>query len=182
METPSSVDSEGMTTTVNKSRLMIGAVVLLVLIGTSWFVANREATAGTRSMLVGRDWSAATSAWGLPACRAAAIRVTARESAAQRGKGKSALVVPHAELVVVDPSSVHGRGSRVSNRVLVFTDDQEIQDFIGRHVAGDLAAASTETRVAIDRARPVRLVEIDPYERIVGIQEIRPVFVTVLKR
>ena len=161
---------------------MIAGILLLVLLGGSWFFATREATAEAGVGLVGRDWSSATSTWGLPICRAAAIRLTARESAARRAQGESALVVPHAELVLTDPSAVHGRGSRGSNRVLVFTDDPEIREFIGRHLSGDLATVGTETRVAVDRALPVRLVEIDPYERIIGIRQIRPVFLTVPKR
>ena len=171
-----------MTTTLNKSRWMIAAIVLLALVGVSWFMTTREAVAETGSEMVGRDWSTATAAWGHPACRAAGVQLTARESAARRAQGQSALMVPHPELVLLDPSPVHGRGSRVSNRVLVFTDDPEIRSFIGRHVDGDLASSDTETRIAIERARPVRLVEIDPYERILGIRQIRPVFLTVLKR
>lgn len=179
---PPLVDAVGMVTSIGKSRLLIGGVVVLILIVASWALSTREATADAGSGLMGRDWSQATASWGLPLCRAAGVRVTARESAARRASGESSLVVPHAELVVMDPSSVHGRGSRVSNRMLIFTEDPEVRAFIDRHVAGDLAAVKTETRVAIDRARPVRLVEIDPYERIVAIQTIRPVFVTVPQR
>ena len=156
--------------------------MLLILLATAWLVSTDEASAGHRKELFGRDWSSATSGWGLPACRAAGISITARESAARRAEGQSALVVPHAELVVMDPCPVHGRGSRVSNRMLVFTSDPAIRGFLDRHVKGDLLENTTETRIAIDRARPVQLVEIDPYERILSVQEIRPVFLTVIKR
>ena len=39
-----------------------------------------------------------------------------------------------------------------------------------------------ETRVAIDRSSPVRVVELDPLGRVAGLRMIRPVFVTVQRR
>ena len=177
-----SVDSRTMKTVQEKSHLMIGGVIVLLLVGVSWFMATREASAESVSSLVGRDWSSASSVLGFPACRAAGYELTARESAARRAEGESALVVPHAELMLIDPGAVQGRGSRVSSRVLVFTDDATIRTFLDRHASGDLQDTRTETRIAIERPGTVRVVELDSRERIVSIREIRPVFLTVRKR
>lgn len=171
-----------MATSISKSGWVIGGVVGLALMAGSWLAVVRVAGAEEVSNLVGRDLSAATTAWGFPICRASAARATSRESAARRAEGRSSLVVPHAELVVVDPTPMHGRGSRISNRVLVFTDDPDVRRFIGRHTGGDLAAASGETRIAIDRSRMVRFVEIDSRDRILASGVISPVFLTVVRR
>lgn len=171
-----------MATSISRSGWVIGGVVILVLVAGSWLTMVRVAGAQQVSSLIGRDLSAATTAWGVPVCRASATRVTSRESAARRAEGRSNLVVPHAELVVIDPTPMHGRGSRISDRVLVFTDDPDVRRFIGRHTAGDLAATSGETRIAIDRSQAVRFVEIDTRDRILASGVISPVFLTVVRR
>ena len=153
-----------------------------VLLGGSWLVMNRAAEASAAQDWRGRPWVELSSAIGPPVCRALSARVTSRESAARRPKGRSSLVIPHAELVLAEPGAVHGLGAGASNRILVFTADPEVIEFLARHVDGDLASYVGETRVAIERAAPVRVVEIGPAGRVVGVQEIRPVFLSVTRR
>mgnify|MGYP004029430271 CR=1 FL=1 len=143
---------------------------------------TRAAEASADQDWRGRPWVDLSSAIGPPVCRALSARVTSRESAAQRPRGRSSLLIPHAELVLAEPGAVHGLGAGASNRILVFTADPRAIEFLERHVDGDLAGYVGETRVAIDRPGPVRVVEIGPRGRVVGVQEIRPVFLSVTRR
>ena len=168
-------------------RMISGWPVMLVLsvlalTAGGWLLSAWGQTVPTDQMLVGRPWSQAIPHWGMPVCRAAGAHLTARESAARRAPGTSALVVPHDELLLVEPSMVHGPSAGSANRILVFTEEDVIVDFLERHGSGDLADYRGETRVAIDRSSPVRVVELDPLGRVAGLRMIRPVFVTVQRR
>ena len=175
-------DDRRMRDSKSASKLFVLMATTMILLGGSWLLMTRAAEAATAQDWRGRSWVDLSSAIGPPVCRALSARVTSRESAARRPKGRSSLLIPHAELVLAEPGAVHGLGAAASNRILIFTADSEIIDFLGRHVDGDLASYVGETRVAIDRSSPVRVVEIGPDGRVVGVQQIRPVFLSVTRR
>ncbi|MAD77905.1 MAG: hypothetical protein CMJ51_00865 [Planctomycetaceae bacterium] len=164
------------------SRLLVLMATSLALLGGSWMLLTGAAEAGTTEDWRGRPWMELSDTLGAPVCRALSARITSRESAARRPEGRSSLLIPHAELVLAEPGPVHGLTAGASNRILIFTRDPEIDEFLQRHIHGDLANYAGETRVAIDRAAPVRVVEIGPAGRVLGIQEIRPVFLSVTRR
>ncbi len=155
---------------------------VLSLSAGGWLLSAWGQSTPIDRTLVGHPWSKAIPHWGTPVCRAAGARLTARESAARRAPGTSGLVVPHDELLLVEPSTVHGPSVGSANRILVFTEEHEIIEFLERHGSGDLADYPGETRVAIDRSSPVRVVELDGLGRVAGLRMIRPVFVTVQRR
>lgn len=158
-------------TTAIATFLAIGAIAW-------WSIRAGATAAGPSDPAIGRTWSTLQSRWGTPICSAATARLQSRESAAKRPEGRSGLVIPHAELLLVGATPAFGPGSVASNRVLVFTADDEVTAFVRRVAAGDLHGRELETRVAIDRAAPVHVVEIDARGRVLGIRDIRPVFVT----
>ncbi len=162
---------------------LTGLATFLVVAGIAWWATRSGALASDAvDPSIGRPWTTLQDRWGAPACSAGSARLQSRESAARRPKGKSSLVVPHAELVLVGATPAHGPGSMASNRVLVFTSDQTVRSFVRRVGAGELDAAGGETRIAIDRPREVHVVEIDAQGRIRSIRDIRPIFVTHLPR
>ena len=164
------------------SKLLVLMATSLALLGGSWLVLTSAADAATARDWRGRPWMELADTFGAPVCRALSARITSRESSARRPQGRSSLLIPHAEIVLADPGPVHGLTAGASNRILVFTQDSEVEGFLQRHIDGDLENYRGETRVAIDRSAPVRVVEIDPTGRVLGIQEIRPVFLSVTRR
>lgn len=143
-----------------------------------WTVRSGADAAPPRDPAIGQAWTTLQSRWGTPVCSAATARLQSRESAARRPEGKSGLVIPHAELLLVGATPPFGPGSVASNRVLVFTSDLQVTTFLRRIASGDLAGHGVETRVAIDRARPVHVVEVDAAGRVRSVRDLRPVFVT----
>ena len=159
------------------------AAVVVVLVASALLVDLRGVQAAAAPPdVVGQPWREVEKRMGSPVCRVADARITSRESAARRAKGRSSLVVPHAELVVVQPTAVHGHGSRVSNRTLIVTGDADARAFLIRHASGDLAGTSGETRIAIGRPQEVYVVELDPRDRVASVRSVRPVFLTVVRR
>ncbi len=160
-----------------------GLATFLVIAAIAWWATRSGALAADSvDPAIGRNWTTLQARWGAPACSAANASLRSRESAARRPKGESGLVIPHAELLLVGATPAYGPGSVASNRVLVFTGDQAVRAFTRRVSTGELDAAGGETRVAIDRAAPVHVVEIDAQGRVRSIRDIRPVFVTHLPR
>ncbi len=156
-----------------------GLVTFLVIAAIAWWATRSGAMAsGPADPAVGRNWTTLQTRWGAPTCSAANARIQSRESAARRPQGQSSLVIPHAELLLVGATPAHGPGSMASNRVIVFTHDEQVQAFIRRIASGALALAGDETRVAIDRPGEVHVVEIDASGRVQTIRHVRPVFVT----
>lgn len=151
--------------------LVIGAIAW-------WSVRSGADAAGPDHAMTGRIWTSLQARWGSPACSAANARLQSRESARKRPEGKSGLVIPHAELLLIGAAPTFGPGSAASNRVLVFTSDPTVSAFIKRLTAGDLAGSTSETRIAIDRAATVHVVEIDAGGRVRSIRDIKPVFLT----
>jgi hypothetical protein len=160
-----------------------GLATFLVIAAIAWWATRSGALASDAAdPAIGRSWTSLQSRWGSPVCSAANARLQSRESAARRPEGESGLVIPHAELLLVGATPAYGPGSIASNRVLVFTNDDDVRAFTRRLASGQLDAAGGETRVAIDRAAPVHVVEIDARGRVQSIRDIRPVFVTHLPR
>jgi hypothetical protein len=160
-----------------------GLVTFAAIALIAWWITRSGAMAANGTdPAIGRSWTTLQDRWGAPACSAASARLQSRESSARRPEGKSGLVIPHAELVLVGATPAFGPGSVASNRVLVFTEDEDIRSFARRIASGALNAAGSETRVAIDRAEPVHVVEIDAGGRVRMIRDLRPVFVTHLPR
>jgi len=160
-----------------------GLATFLVIAAIAWW-ATRSGAVAAESVdpAIGRNWTTLQARWGAPACSAANARLQSRESTAQRPKGKSGLVIPHAELLLVGATPPWGPDSVASNRVLIFTGDEDVRDFTDRIASGELDAAGGETRIAIDRSAPVHVVEIDVQGRVLSIRDIRPVFVTHVTR
>ncbi len=160
-----------------------GITTFVVIAAIAWWVARSTATASNASdPAIGQSWTTLQTRWGTPACSAVSARLQSRESAARRPKGESGLVIPHPELLLVGVTPAFGPGSIASNRVLVFTGDEAVRAFTRRVHSGALDAAGGETRIAIDRAAPVHVVEIDAGGRVQSIRDIRPLFVTHLPR
>lgn len=159
----------------------ITTFLVLGIIGW-WSIQSNASAAGPNDAATGRLWTSLQARWGQPACSAVAARLQSRESNRKRPEGKSGLVIPHAELLLVGAAPTYGPGSVGSNRVLVFTSDPTVSGYIKRLTAGDLVARGVETRIAVDRPAPVHVVEVDTGGRIRSIRDIRPVFVTHLPR
>lgn len=158
---------------------LAGLGLLVVITVTCWWgIGPTSIAADSMNQHHGRVWTTLQGTWGTPACSAAQARLGSRTSADGRTSESSRLVIPHAELRLVDAAPAFGPGSRPTNRVLVFTMDPTVRDFLQRVAAGTLRNAGEETRIAVKRAAPVRVVEIDARGLVRGIEHIRPVFVT----
>jgi hypothetical protein len=178
-----STDATGMDASTRIGAWTTGITTFLVIAAIAWWATRSTSLASDHAdPAIGRNWTTLQTRWGAPACSAASARLQSRESAARRPKGESGLVIPHAELLLVGATPAIGPGSVASNRVIVFTSDETVRAFARRIATGKLDAAGGETRVAIDRAAPVHVVEIDARGHVQSIRDIRPVFVTHLPR
>lgn len=162
----------------NLSRSLTMWVVLVpVLIVVIFVGADRFAQARAESDLIGRHWRSVASVWGHPDCTAKAVRLGTRESATRTDRRGSDLVIPHLELVLESPAPASGPLADNAHRNFIWSDDATVDRYARRVTLGDLRDVRMETRIAVDRSRPVRIVRVDANGLVVDIQSVRPVFV-----
>lgn len=162
----------------NLGRSLTMWVVLVPVLVVGIFVgAGRMAEARSESELIGRHWRSVASIWGHPDCTAKAVRLGTRESATRSDQRDGDLVIPHLELVLESPAPASGPLADNAHRTYIWSDDATVDRYTRRVTLGDLRDVRMETRIAVDRSRPVRIVRTDAHGRVVDIRSVRPVFV-----
>ena len=157
--------------------LTMWVVLVPVLTIVIFLGADRLAEARAESELIGRHWRSVVDAWGQPDCTARAIRLGTRENATRSDRREGDLVIPHLEMVLESPAPASGPLADNSHRNFIWSDDATVDRYARRVTLGDLRDVRMETRIAVDRSRPVRIVRVDATGRVVAIQSVRPVFV-----
>jgi hypothetical protein len=158
-------------------------LILATILGTTtMLVGGRLAARHDHSEAIGHHWRSLTSQWGEPNCTARMARLSTRESASRPTARGGGLVIPHLELILEDPAPTSGPSACNSHRTIIWSDDATIQRHTRRVTVGDLRDIGMETRIAVDRSKPVKIVRIDSAGKVIEIDSVRPVFVTVLPR
>ncbi|MAB71405.1 MAG: hypothetical protein CMJ54_02745 [Planctomycetaceae bacterium] len=152
--------------------VLVPVLVVVILLGT-----DRLAEARAESDLIGRHWRSVASIWGHPDCTAKAVRIATRENATRADRRDGDLVIPHLEMVLESPAPASGPLADNAHRNFIWSDDATVDRYARRVTLGDLRDVRMETRIAVDRSRPVRIVRTDANGRVVDIQSVRPVFV-----
>ena len=91
-------------------------------------------------------------------------------------------MIPHLELIIEDPAPAIGPSASNAHRTFIWSNDATVDRHIHRVTVGDLRAVGMETRIAVNRSKPVKVVRIDSSGNVIEINSVRPVFVTVLPR
>ena len=162
----------------NLGRSLNTWVVLVPVLTIAIFVgAGRLGEARAESDMIGRHWRSVASIWGHPDCTAKNVRLGTRENATRLDRRDGDLVIPHLELVLESPAPASGPLADNAHRNFIWSDDATVDRYARRVTLGDLRDVRMETRIAVDRSRPVRIVRTDANGRVVDIQSVRPVFV-----
>lgn len=162
----------------NLSRSLSMWVVLIPVLTIGMFVGvGRMAEARAQSDMIGRHWRSVASIWGHPDCTARSVRLGTRENATRSDRRDGDLVIPHLELVLESPAPASGPLADNAHRHFIWSDDATVDRYTRRVTLGDLRDVRMETRIAVDRSRPVRIVRTDANGRVVDIRSVRPVFV-----
>ena len=157
--------------------LTFWVILVPVLVIAGFLGADRLASARAEADMIGRHWRSLAGAWGHPDCTARSVRIGTRASAERTDRREGDLLIPHLELVFESPAPASGPLADNAHRFLIWSDDATVDRYARRVTLGDLRDVRMETRIAVDRARPVRVVRIDADGRVIDIQSVRPVFV-----
>ncbi len=156
-------------------------LILAGVVGTAAvLLGGRLASRWDDASAIGHHWRSLATKWGEPDCSARDVRLDTRESASRPTALGGGLVIPHLELILVNPAPTSGPSTCNSHRTFVWSDDAAVDRHTRRVTVGDLRTIGMETRIAVDRSKPVKIVRIDSAGNVIKVDSVRPVFVTVL--
>ncbi len=156
-------------------------LILTGIVGTATvLLGGRLVTRWDDASAIGHHWRSLATRWGEPDCTAREIRLDTRESASRPTAQGGGLVIPHLELILVNPAPASGPSACNTHRAFVWSDDAAVDRHTRRVTVGDLRSIGMETRIAVDRSKPVKIVRIDSAGKVIKVDSVRPVFVTVL--
>ena len=158
-------------------------LIIAAIIGTTTALLGGELAARrSHADAIGQHWRSLTTSWGEPDCTARTVRLDTRESASRPTARGGGLLIPHLELILDEPAPASGPAACNSHRTFIWSDDATVDRHMHRVTVGDLRAVGMETRIAVNRSKPVKVVRIDSSGNVIEINSVRPVFVTVLPR
>gem|GEM_PF-6158518 len=158
-------------------------LIVAAIVGTATvLLGGRIATRKDHASAIGHHWRSLTPIWGEPDCTAQTARLSTRESVSRPTAQGGGLVIPHLELIIEDPAPAIGPSASNVHRTFIWSDDATVDRHMHRVTVGDLRAVGMETRIAVNRSKPVKVVRIDSSGNVIEINAVRPVFVTVLPR
>lgn len=158
-------------------------LIVAAVIGTAAvLIGGRIAARENPASVIGHHWRSLTPSWGEPDCTAQTARLSTRESVSRPTAQGGGLVIPHLELIIEDPAPAIGPSASNGHRTFIWSEDATVDRHMHRVTIGDLRAVGMETRIAVNRSKPVRVVRINSSGNVIEINSVRPVFVTVLPR